>query len=159
MRLGGSRKVFPRSGGAIPYEELPKLAQVFLDDLANGGKGEIDLEAVEKLRRTGPDADHTPFDYAFGKYLSLHGQEEKAIHYWQLALTRLDLSAFDRSLAGYELIRRSYAPDCYLLLLDGKPKAEQPEKQQLSRSVQEKAKARSHQGYSYVPPFDTSFLP
>lgn len=117
-----------------PREHLLALADMILDDLDAGGRGEIDLAGADKLASAiEDDLARMNFHYYLAKYLDLHGKPDAAIHYWKLCLAHTGVTDWCRTLAGAELIARGYAPDCYLTVLadqgaEDRP-AEQPEPQ------------------------------
>jgi hypothetical protein len=108
-RLPGSRR---------SYASLAALAGLMADDLAKGGKGEIDLAAAERLSPPQPFTDDDPcrmpeskpvvaFAYLLGRYLDLHGKPELAVRCWQRCLAETDAAAdLHRTLAAAELLGR-----------------------------------------------------
>jgi hypothetical protein len=87
-----------------------------LDDLAAGGKGNIDIATYERIVKPFQQFTAGKYHWCFGKYLQLHGQEEKAVHYWKRCLQCRKLNGWQRTLAGAELVARGHAPDCYKTL-------------------------------------------
>lgn len=92
-----------------PFEELIALAALLTGDLANGGKGEIDAAALEKL--CPKDNARTAVDvqcFAAG-YLDLHGQSDLALDYWKRCLTVWLPDRWNYILAEIEMLARGHA--------------------------------------------------
>jgi hypothetical protein len=93
------------------------------DDLAKGGKGEIDLAVAQKLYPPRPFVDEggcCPGDsrpevacpYLLGRYLDLHGKPELAVRCWNQCLAQVEFVAdFNRTLAAVELRARGIPLD------------------------------------------------
>jgi hypothetical protein len=106
------------TGSRRSYASLGALAGLIADDLAKGGKGEIDLAAAERLSPPEPfeDDDVRPipeskpavaFAYLLGRYLDQHGKPELAQRCWKRCLAETDfVSDFNRTLAAAELLSR-----------------------------------------------------
>jgi len=111
---------------------LTRLAQWMADDLANGGKGRIDLAAADRLcaaaavpwRPTGacdqPDPQRNPqlpFNYFLGCYLDLHGRPKQAVECWKKCMVQTELMRDQyRTLAGAELCDHGVMPESYKAL-------------------------------------------
>jgi hypothetical protein len=105
------------------YKNMAALAGLIADDLAQGGKGEIDLAAAASLNPQEPFEDinkkldtngssRTAFWYLLGSYLDMHGKPELAIRCWKLCLTQSEFMAdWHRTLSGAELIAHGVQPD------------------------------------------------
>ena len=87
-----------------------------VDDLAKGGKGEIDVAAAERLYPPQPFVDEDSCSgrnnirpevacpYLLGRYLDLHGKPELAVRCWKRCLAQTEFVAdFHRTLAAVEL--------------------------------------------------------
>jgi hypothetical protein len=99
------------------YANLAALAGLIVDDLAKGGKGEIDVAAAERLNPPQPFEDNdksraegkstTAFSYLLGCYLDLHGKPELAVGCWKRCLEETEyIAEFHRTLAAAELLAR-----------------------------------------------------
>ena len=82
-------------------------------DLARGGKGEIDLKAADKISAAAIDDHEKINSNAFlADYLELHGKKDEAIRYWRrcMGLTGA-MYELNRTLAGAELIEHGLKPE------------------------------------------------
>ena len=77
---------FIREATGKPRKELIALAGLFVQDLAHGGKAEIDLDAAARLRAIADVGEQMNFNYYLASYLDLHGKTGKAIQYWKLCM-------------------------------------------------------------------------
>jgi tetratricopeptide (TPR) repeat protein len=105
------------------YACFGALAGLMADDLAKGGKGEIDLAVAQKLYPPRPFVDEggcCPGDsrpevacpYLLGRYLDLHGKPELAVRCWNQCLAQVEFVAdFNRTLAAVELRARGIPLD------------------------------------------------
>jgi beta-lactamase regulating signal transducer with metallopeptidase domain/tetratricopeptide (TPR) repeat protein len=99
------------------FDALIGLAKVLADDLAAGGKAELDLAALDKLRPVHNVYELIPFDYYLGYYLDRHGKPEHAITSWKRCMGATHMNHTCRTLAGAELLARNVGPDEYKSLL------------------------------------------
>ena len=99
------------------YANCADLAGLIVDDLAKGGKGEIDVAAAERLNPPQPFEDNdksreaskstAAFSYLLGCYLDLHGKPQLAVRCWRRCLEETEFIAeFHRTLAAAELLPR-----------------------------------------------------
>ncbi len=104
------------------YANCAALAALIIDDLAQGGKGEIDVAAAERLNPPQPfeDIDKSrevsklpvAFSYLLGRYLDLHGKPDLAVRCWKRCLEETEFIAeFQRTLAAAELLARGIPLD------------------------------------------------
>jgi tetratricopeptide (TPR) repeat protein len=126
-----------------PLANMTGLAGLLADDLAKGGKGEIDLAAADRLNtivaisgsehpRYDPGL-RIDFDYLLGRYLYSHGKREQAIEYWKHCVARTQfMTDYYRTLAAAQLTNLGILPESYKSLLEkdggGKTKAAEPAK-------------------------------
>ena len=95
-------------------KELIQLAAWIESDLAHGGKGEIDLEAVEKFRaEMAGSRDLAYFDLFLARYLQSRGKREAAIRYWKQRVASTDIQHFVRTVAGAALCDLGIKPESY----------------------------------------------
>jgi hypothetical protein len=128
---------FRAKGSRQSFAALGALAGLIVDDLAKGGKGEIDVDAALKLNPPQPfenatSGDGTPaakpvvaFYYLLGRYLDLHGKPDAAVRCWKQCMGQTQMMAdFNRTLAGAELTKHGVKPEDYKSLLEkGEEKA------------------------------------
>ena len=99
------------------HKPLVLLAALLADDLAKGGKGQIDLDAAQRQCSSAGAADQINYNYFLAKYLSLHGKADEAVRYWTRCMTCLgeamNMRLFSRTLAGAELLQRGTTPADY----------------------------------------------
>ena len=117
-RVKQKAATFRAAGSQRSYASLAALAGLIADDLAKGGKGQIDLAAAQRLSPPQPFEDNDPcssqgsmpavaFSYLLGRYLDLHGKPELAVRCWKRCLAETDFVAdFQRTLAAAELLSR-----------------------------------------------------
>ncbi len=97
------------------YANFAALAGLIVDDLAKGGKGEIDVAAAERLNPPQPFEDNdksreagkssVAFSYLLGCYLDQHGKPQLAVRCWKRCLEETEFIAeFHRTLAAAELL-------------------------------------------------------
>ena len=98
------------------------LAKLIADDLSKGGKGEVNLDAADKLNPQQPfygDSTYNlrsspgiAFHYLLGHYLDRHGKPDLAVRCWKrcAAMTE-NISDFYRTLAIVELLSRHIQPE------------------------------------------------
>jgi hypothetical protein len=110
--------------------ELIALARMFADDLAKGGKGEIDLAAADKLCPAKYEYERINFNYYLAKYLAQHGQENRAVEYWKRCTATYRITDLNRTLAAAELIRRGHAPNSYRTVPASKKDTERQDESQ-----------------------------
>jgi tetratricopeptide (TPR) repeat protein len=123
IRTDGSSAVVGSAGR--PRKELIQLADWIERDLAQGGKGQIDLQAVEELRAAAQQAgDLSFFDVFLARYLQSHGNRDEAIHYWKERLASTDVLNDSRTFAGAALCDLGLMPETYKALLEEAPQAE-----------------------------------
>jgi hypothetical protein len=104
---------YMREGTGKPRPELIALADLIAQDLAHGGKGEIDLKAADKICAAAIDsAEKINFDAFLAGYLDLHGKKDDAVRYWRrcLGFTKV-MYDLNRTVAGAELIARGLKPE------------------------------------------------
>lgn len=97
---------------AIGDEEEPEpaptplalLAELIQKDLAQGGKGQIDVETVDKLFVSFSGHDRICFNYGIARYLGLRGQHEVADRYGKRCMGWPRMDAAFRTLAGAMLL-------------------------------------------------------
>ena len=102
-----------RKATGKPRLELVALAGLMADDLAHGGKGEIDLKAADKISAAASDGGEQMNCHCFlAAYLDLHGKKDEAIRYWRRCLGYTgNMHELNRTLAGAELIARGQKAD------------------------------------------------
>ena len=93
------------------------LADLLSKDLAQGGKAQIDTEAADQLAARLSVADRFSFQYAVGRYLTLHGNSKAADRYWMQCMGYPRIDARYRTLAGAELVKHGRKPSEYRPLL------------------------------------------
>jgi tetratricopeptide (TPR) repeat protein len=124
-------------------ECVTALAGLITDDLAKGGKGQIDLAAADRLCEAAAKqrfvlphslAIHFPppklsFHYFLGCYLDLHGKPKEAIECWKkcVAQTQNMLDQY-RTLAGAALCDHGILPESYKSLFAPGPEEANKEK-------------------------------
>ncbi|MEN6451855.1 MAG: hypothetical protein ABFC96_15300 [Thermoguttaceae bacterium] len=111
IRAEGLNYPSPRTGKV--RKDRIGLAAMIADDLKKGGKGDIDLVKAEKLVADGDVFDQSHFYYWLGKYLSLHGNGDKAVEYWKKCMECPEMALESRTLAGAELLERGVKPEDY----------------------------------------------
>ena len=102
-----------RQATGKPRMELVALADLMAQDLARGGKGDIDLKAADKICLAAIDDAERENCFCFlASYLDLHGKKNEAIRYWKRCVnfTR-PIFDLNRTLAGAELIARGIKPE------------------------------------------------
>ena len=105
---------YRREATGRPRKELISLAELFMQDLAHGGKGEIDLDAAAKVRATADGTEQMNFNYFLASYLDLHGKTDKAIQYWKRCMACTGpMHNFNRTLAGAALVEHGLKPEDY----------------------------------------------
>ena len=104
---------YTRTHADKPLVELIDLAVLLADDLGRGGKGDLDLMAVERLRASAVIADKVNIDYYVGKYFDLHGRSERAIAYWKRCLPYVWATDDARTSAAMELRQHGIPVDDY----------------------------------------------
>jgi len=106
-------------------KELIQLAAWFERDLAQGGRGQIDLKTADKLRAAIQEFfEKAYFDLFLARYLQAHGKRDEAIHYWKERMTSTDVLSYYRTLAGAALCDLGVKPESYKALLEKAPKAD-----------------------------------
>jgi len=113
-----------RLQGEKPATRLAALAKLFVADLAKGGKGDIGVDAAERLNSLPPfdgslhcsNRQSPPvaaFWYLLGHYLDMHGKPDLAVVCWKHCLDDTErMGDFHRTLAAVELFKRkiTYEP-------------------------------------------------
>jgi tetratricopeptide (TPR) repeat protein len=128
------------------------VVELLTKDLANGGKGQIDLEAADKLGASWTERDRLVFHYALAQYLNLRSQHGAADRYFKQCMGWPNINARWRTLAGVALLEHGLNPDDYKSELQPKPKAEKAEaNQQPNESTAGEAKPQSGQPASPQP--------
>jgi hypothetical protein len=100
--------------GEYPSKPLAALAELMVKDLADGGKGQIDLAAADALAARAPNNEKPVFYYHLACYLDRHGKPDKAVSYWKKG------AAFPRDvniplpLCETRLTERGIKPENYL---------------------------------------------
>jgi tetratricopeptide (TPR) repeat protein len=94
-----------------------RLVEALTKDLAAGGKGQLDLEALDKLATEWKGACRFSFEYALAQYLHLHGRSDAAVNYWKRCMGYPGIDARYRTLAGAALLERGIKPADYRPLL------------------------------------------
>jgi len=140
-RLSEQRNRYRPASGGMAYVHLASLARMLANDLAKGGKGDVDLAEADRVNQAYPLPDESPspcdlerndprnpriaFNYFLGRYLDLHGKPKEAIVSWKKCVAETEFM-FDlhRSLAGAELTARGIAPELYKAAK--KPKSTSP---------------------------------
>jgi hypothetical protein len=115
-----------------PRAELLQFAQWMIDDLAKGGKGDLDLVAIDKLLAETDENERLIGEHLLGRYLSLHGKRDQAIAYWKRAMGSAMLTNFHRTMSGNWLHELGVTADDYQRELLAKPpdlKASEAKKQ------------------------------
>jgi len=129
-------------------QKLVELADLIERDLAQGGKGQIDAKAVDKLRAALPEgAARAYFDLFLARYLHAHGKRNEAIRCWKEEVASTDVLGYGRTFAGAALCDLGVKPESYKALLEKAPTAgakpaPQPKKQGKKESNKE-AKPKS----------------
>jgi tetratricopeptide (TPR) repeat protein len=96
-----------------PEIELISLAELISDDLAAGGKGQIDLTDAARRAASAPYGYRAQFYCLLGEYLEAHGQTAKAIECWKQAMLDPDIATGYRTVAGARLHERLVSPADY----------------------------------------------
>lgn len=115
-----------------PRAELLQFAQWMIDDLAKGGKAELDLGAIDKLLTETDENEQLIAEHLVGRYLSLHGKRDQAIAYWKRAMGSATLTHWHRTMSGNLLHELGVTAEDYQQELLAKPpdlKASKAEKQ------------------------------
>jgi tetratricopeptide (TPR) repeat protein len=97
-----------------PPPEAMALAGLMAKDLEGGGRGEIDLDAADKLVADVENGRKGCFYYMLGKYLSLHGKKDQAVACWKKSMECLDrplIDIFIDTLAAVALREQGIDPD------------------------------------------------
>jgi tetratricopeptide (TPR) repeat protein len=103
----------PAKKAKTPRTGFPALAEALVKDLASGGHGEFNLDALSKLRSKLPASDDIGFDYLAGCYFDQHGKSDEARKAWLRCMLSLPLDAKYRTLAGAALLKRGVTPAAY----------------------------------------------
>ncbi len=109
------------------FDGITGLTRMIADDLAKGGKGELDLAAADRACEAlaksldAPPGRHNNlamiYNYVLGRYLSLHGKDKEAIGYWRKCVADTeDMDDTVRTLAAVELYDRGIKPESYKAL-------------------------------------------
>lgn len=123
IRADGPSAVRKEIGKA--RKELIQLAAWIEGDLAQAGKGEIDLTAVDKLRAAMEDArEQAYFDLFLARYLQSRGKHDVAVRYWKERIASTDVLHFVRTVAGAALCDLGMRPESFKALLESAPKAD-----------------------------------
>jgi len=123
IRTGGP-SVVRKDLGRV-RKELIQVAAWIEGDLARGGKGEIDLTAVDKFRAaSGNPGEVAYFDLFLARYLQSRGKRDAAIRYWKERIACTDVLHFVRTVAGAALCDLGMMPESYKALLESGPKAD-----------------------------------
>jgi hypothetical protein len=140
-------KAYKQNSGGESYAPLGALAGLIADDLAKGGKGEIDLAAAERLSppqsfHDGQACELAPrpgiaFYYFLGHYLDLHGKPQPALRCWKRCLGETQVIADGyRTLAAAELLAHGVKPEtCQAIVEKGPEGAEKAEAEPLPISA------------------------
>jgi hypothetical protein len=102
------------------------LVNAFVKDLAQDGKGQIDLEAVDKVGVSLSGTDRFVLHFALAQYLTLHGRQEDAGRYALRCMGWPRIGVRYRTLAGAMLVQQGVKPAAYKALLQ--PSADEPDK-------------------------------
>jgi hypothetical protein len=105
-----------------PRVEMLQLAQWFIDDLKDGGKGDHDLGAIDTLLADAVENEQLICDHLLGRYLSQHGKRDQAIEYWKRVMASPRLPSWHRSLVGNSLNELGLGPKDLQQELLSKPK-------------------------------------
>ena len=96
-----------------PDFELISLAQLIADDLAAGGKGDIDFEEA-KRRSVSIDPNQSGLYYfLLREYFDNHSQPEKAVECWKRAMLCPQIRSTPRSLSAARLAEHQVPSDDY----------------------------------------------
>jgi tetratricopeptide (TPR) repeat protein len=98
------------------------LAEASAKDLAEGAKGQLDLDALEKVEVSLTAPERFSFDYCLAQYLYLRGRSEEARRYALQCLGCPLIGARYRTLAGAMLVEQGGTPADYQALL--RPRAD-----------------------------------
>src|SRR5208282_5232774 len=96
-----------------PPNGTATMADVIIKDLAQGGKGEIDLDTVDKVGASLGGRDRFMFHYVLAQYLNLHGQKEAAQRYAKRCMAWPKIGVRYRTLAGAMLVGQGVQPEEY----------------------------------------------
>jgi hypothetical protein len=121
-RIKATASIYRPKTADVSYATLGALAGLIAEDLAKGGKGEIDIAVAERLnpppaydnRSEGAPATMPApsFDYLLGRYFEQHGNPELAIRCWKRATSYTQhLADIYRTLAADELLARGIRPE------------------------------------------------
>jgi tetratricopeptide (TPR) repeat protein len=102
------------------------LGDLIVKDLAEGGKGKIDLAAADKLGASLAGHQRSWLQYLLAQYLSQHGQPDAAHRYAKQCMAWTDMRNHQRTLAGVILLKDHIKPADYKALLQREPPAEKP---------------------------------
>ncbi len=98
------------------------LAELIVKDLAQGGQGQIDLEATDRISASlGSGRDRMCFHFALARYLDLHGQREAANRYAKRCMGWTTINAPYRTLSGAMLVEHGVKPVEYMPSLERNP--------------------------------------
>ncbi|MFO7906837.1 MAG: tetratricopeptide repeat protein [Pirellulaceae bacterium] len=92
-----------------PQHNEIRLAELFRQDLAEGGRVAFNIETARTLHPDDSRHDQPNVDYFLAKYLELRGKEDLAIELWQQCMVS-NVFLKNRTLACGELIRRGHEP-------------------------------------------------
>jgi tetratricopeptide (TPR) repeat protein len=109
-------KANPADESTLADNGAGALADLILKDLAQGGKGQIDLEAADKLADSLVPWYHAWFHYLLGQYLDVHGRHESADRCWKQCMS-WPRSGIHRTLAGAMLLEHGVKPADYRALM------------------------------------------
>jgi hypothetical protein len=102
------------------------LVNLLANDLAQGGKGQIDAAAADKFAAQLTALDRFYLQWALAQYLDQHGQSKAADHFGKQCMGFPRIEARGRTLAGAALLAHGIKPSDYRALLQ--PDAAETEK-------------------------------
>lgn len=95
-----------------PSREYIYLAGSFVQDLASGGKGDLEFENLDQLLARAAENPRLACQYLIGYYLDLHGKSDLATEYLTRAMVS-NPSWVIRTFAGQRLLARGLGPESY----------------------------------------------
>ena len=95
------------------------LANLLIKDLSQGGNGQINLAAADKLSASVAGAERNSVHFLLARYFHLHGQRDAADRYAKRCMGWPRIGAPYRTLAGAMLVEHGIKPAEYRSLVEG----------------------------------------
>jgi tetratricopeptide (TPR) repeat protein len=93
-----------------PYTHARRVLEMFRESLADGGKGNLNLRAVDNLLRQANGETRTNLEFFIGRFLELHGNAKAGGEYYRRCATEPLTIKWNHALACMYLRERGITP-------------------------------------------------